>query len=70
MIEKNEMGICPECGSDDTRLQDYEIDIDCLWTKHRCKECGEIWSEYAKLTYDGCHWNGQTYDKEGKEVDE
>ena len=66
-MRKNEMGICPKCGADHTRMTDYEMDLDCLWTKWECHACGESWSEYATLVYDGyCH-EGKTYDADGKE---
>ena len=64
---KNEMGICPKCGADHTNMLDYEMDIDCLWTKWGCRVCGESWSEYATLTYDGYTHNGIVYDADGKE---
>ena len=65
--KKREMGTCPKCGSDYNEMTDYEMDIDCLWTKWSCKDCGESWSEYATLTYDGYTHDGKTYDADGKE---
>ena len=67
MNRKTEMGICPACDNDDCEMVDMEMDVDCLWTRWRCKECGEEWSEYATLTYDGYSFNGTTYDADGKE---
>lgn len=67
MSRKNEMGICPKCGADHTEMTDYEMDLDCLWTKWECYACGESWSEYATLIYDGYVHNDKTYDADGKE---
>ena len=67
MRRKTEMGVCPKCGGDDTRIKDYEMDIDCLWTNWYCPDCEESWSEYATLTYDGYNYDGTTYDADGKE---
>ena len=64
---KKEMGICPKCGADHNELVGYEMDIDCLWTGWHCKDCGEYWSEYATLTYDGYTHDGKVYDADGKE---
>ena len=66
-IDKNEMGICPKCGSDNTEMEDMEMDVDCVWVKWYCPDCGETWSEYYTLTYDGYTYNNVTYDAEGKE---
>ena len=66
-MRKNEMGICPKCGADHTGMTDYDMDLDCLWTKWECYACGESWSEYATLIYDGYVHNDKVYDAEGKE---
>ena len=66
-MRKNEMCICPECCSDEGIMIDMELDIDCLWTRWRCKECHEEWSEYYTLTYDGYCYDGRVYDADGKE---
>ena len=66
-MRKNEMGVCPKCGADHTGMTDYEMDLDCLWTKWECYICGESWSEYATLIYDGYTYEGKTYDADGKE---
>ena len=66
--KKNEMCVCPKCGRDG-RMEDYEIDIDCLAMKYYCVDCGESWWEYAKLVYDGYAQNGVVYDVNGEEVD-
>lgn len=66
-MRKNEMGICPKCGADHTGMTDYEMDLDCLWTKWECHTCGESWSEYATLIYDGYVYDNKTYDADGKE---
>ena len=65
--KKNEMGICPKCGNDYARMEDYEMDVDCLWTKWYCPDCDETWTEYALLKYDGCVVDGITYNKDGEE---
>ena len=65
--KKREMGVCPKCGGDDTRIEDYEMDIDCLWTRWYCPDCEESWTEYYTLTYDGCCYDGKVYDADGKE---
>ena len=67
-MRKNEMGVCPKCGADHTGMTDYEMDLDCLWTKWECYTCGESWSEYATLIYDGYAHEGKVYDAEGKEI--
>lgn len=64
---KNEAYICPFCGSNNTRIEDYEMDIDCLWVQHRCKDCQTLWDEYYTLTYDGYVYDGKSYDADGKE---
>ena len=38
MMRKNEMCVCPKCGNDTTRMEDYEMDVDCLWTKWYCPD--------------------------------
>jgi hypothetical protein len=65
--KKREMCVCPKCGGDDTRMEDYEMDIDCLWTKWYCPDCEASWNEYYTLIYDGYHQDGVVYDAEGKE---
>ena len=65
--KKREMGICPKCNNDDTRIEDYEMDIDCLWTKWYCPDCEESWNEYYTMIYDGYHLNGVVYDADGEE---
>ena len=65
--KKREMCVCPKCSSDDTEMDDYEMDIDCLWTKWYCKDCQESWNEYYTLTYDGYVKDGKVYDADGKE---
>lgn len=69
MIIKKEMGICPKCGGGDgdTRMEELEMDIDCLWTKWYCPDCEESWNEYYTLIYDGYHRDGVVYDADGKE---
>lgn len=67
-MKKNEMCVCPKCGRDG-RMEDYEIDVDCLWLKYYCVPCAETWSEYAVLTYDGYSHDGKTYDVNGKEIE-
>ena len=64
---KREMGTCPKCGSDYNEMTDYEMDVDCLWTKWFCKDCEESWNEYYTLIYDGYHHDGKVYDADGKE---
>lgn len=64
---KNEGYVCPKCGEWDVSTEDYEIDIDCLWLAFYCPHCGETWSEYYTLTYDGYTHNGTVYDADGKE---
>ena len=66
-MEKRDIGICPKCGYDESVMEDYEMDVDCLWTEWTCLECGESWNEYYTLIYDGYHYNGVTYDADGKE---
>ena len=67
MMRKNDACMCPVCGEYTARIEDYEIDIDCLWQKLYCPDCEESWSEYYTLTYDGyCH-DGKVYDADGKE---
>jgi hypothetical protein len=68
-IKKRECYVCPKCGSDITSIEDYEMDIDCLYLKMACQDCDATWSEYTILTYDGCVVDGQQYDKDGKEND-
>ena len=64
---KNDACMCPICGEYTARIEDYEMDIDCLWQKLYCPDCEESWSEYYTLTYDGyCH-DGKVYDADGKE---
>jgi hypothetical protein len=63
--DKREQWICPCCGSDDAHIEDYEFDIDCLTIWLRCHDCGEEWTEYALLTYDGYAKDGRVWDKEG-----
>jgi hypothetical protein len=58
---------CPKCGNDNTCMDDYEMDIDCLWTTWYCPDCGESWAEYYTLTYDGYRYDGKVYDADGKE---
>lgn len=65
--KKREMGICPKCGGDNTSMEDYEMDVDCLWTKFYCNDCEESWNEYYTLVYDGYHQDGVVYDAEGEE---
>ena len=67
IVKKNEGYVCPHCGEWDVLTEDYEMDIDCLWVKLSCLHCGERWSEYYTLTYDGYNYNGKSYDTEGKE---
>lgn len=64
---KNESYVCPKCGEWEVSTEDYEIDIDCLWLAFYCHHCGETWSEYYTLTYDGYTHNGTVYDANGKE---
>lgn len=66
-MRKREMCVCPKCDSDHTEMTDFEMDIDCLWTKWGCLDCEETWTEYYTLTYDGYAHNGKVYDAEGKE---
>lgn len=66
-IKKNEMYVCPKCGEWESVIEDYEMDIDCLWVKLSCNKCEEEWSEYYTLLYDGCVYKGKTYDPDGKE---
>lgn len=65
--KKKMMGVCPKCGSRCSEMTDYEMDLDCLWTKWYCKDCEESWSEYATLIYDGYCYNGKIYDMDGEE---
>lgn len=66
-MRKNEGYVCPKCGEWDVRTEDYEMDVDCLWVKLYCPHCGEMWSEYYTLTYDGYTHEGKVYDADGKE---
>lgn len=70
MDKKNEAYQCPVCGKVEGRIDKYEMDIDCLWVRLYCAECGETWSEYHKLQYDGYAYNGHSYDTNGDEIDE
>ena len=67
MKRKNDACMCPVCGEYTARIEDYEIDIDCLWQKLYCPDCEESWSEYYTLTYDGYTHDGIVYDADGKE---
>ena len=67
---KNEARVCPLCGSDDTCMEDYAIDVDRLWTKHRCKDCQAIWGEYYTVSYGGYLYDDKSYDADGKENEE
>ena len=67
MKRKNDACMCPVCGEYTARIEDYEIDIDCLWQKLYCPDCEESWSEYYSLTYDGYAHDGVVYDADGKE---
>lgn len=64
---KNEGYVCPVCGEWDVSTEDYEMDCDCLWVKLYCSHCGETWSEYYTLTYDGYVHDSVVYDADGKE---
>lgn len=66
-IRKREMCACPKCGGDSTRIEDYEMDFDCLWTEWFCPDCEARWYEYYTLIYDGYYHDGKVYDAEGKE---
>lgn len=66
---KKEMYQCPNCGGYGTEINDLEMDIDCLWTKHYCRECEATWSEYYTLTYDGYVHVDKSYGPDGKEND-
>jgi transposase-like protein len=66
---KNEACNCPQCNSDETYTIDIEMDIDCLWTKWRCRECDAVWSEYYLLKYDGYAYKGKSYKENGEESD-
>jgi predicted RNA-binding Zn-ribbon protein involved in translation (DUF1610 family) len=66
-FEKKEAYVCPHCGGEEARMEDYEMDVDCLWTKWYCPECGRDWSEFFTLTYDGYTYDGKVYDADGKE---
>ena len=67
---KNEAFVCPLCGSDNTYIEDYDMDVDCLWVLHRCVKCQATWGEYYTLTYDGYRYDGKSYDADGKENEE
>ena len=67
MGRKNDGYVCPKCGEWDGVIEDYEIDIDCLWISFHCPHCEETWSEYYTLTYDGYTHNGVVYDADGEE---
>lgn len=66
-FNKREMGTCPKCGNDYCEMTDYEMDIDCLWTKWWCKGCEKSWNEYYTLIYNGYVTDDKVYDAEGKE---
>lgn len=68
VMKKNEMCVCPKCGREG-RMEDCDMDIDCLSMEYYCMDCGESWWEYAKLIYDGYVQNGVVYDVNGEEVD-
>ena len=70
MSKKNKGFQCPECGKIAGIIDKYEMDIDCLWVRVICGECGETWSEYHKLQYDGYSHQGCAYDTNGDEIDE
>jgi hypothetical protein len=66
--KKREMYACPRCTSEDSRIEDYEFDIDCLTIRMWCPSCDAEWREYALLSYDGYAMDGKVYDKEGEEA--
>lgn len=66
--KKKEMYECPRCGGCDSRIEDYEFDIDCLTIRLWCSHCDTEWREYALLSYDGYAMDGKVYDKEGEEM--
>ena len=66
-MKKNAGYICPKCGAWEVYKDDFEMDIDCLWVQLHCSKCGELWSEYYSLIYDGYVHSGIVYNAEGKE---
>lgn len=67
---------CPKCGEFDSVYVNGEIELDFsegddqyefIIVPRKCPVCGHHWTEYMRLTYDGCYTDGKLYDKNGKE---
>lgn len=68
---------CPKCGEFEEvyNSSDPEIDIteedgevyEFVVIERRCHKCGHHWTEYMRLTYDGCYTDGKLYNKNGEE---
>ena len=62
---KNEECICPKCKSDDTVVDDFDFDYNCMVRKMYCEACGHSWREYFAIAYDGYSDDEGEYDANG-----
>lgn len=71
---------CPKCGEFEEvyNASDPELDVtetdgdiyEIISITRKCNKCGHEWTEYMRLTYDGCYSEGVLYDKNGAKVEE
>ena len=62
---KQEEWICPECGSDDCTVDDYDWECDSICRKMYCNACEHTWHEYFIVSYDGYSDKTGEYDAQG-----
>lgn len=72
---------CPKCGEfEEVATTDIGENIDLaeegaelyeyITVRRKCYKCGAKWTEYMRLTYDGCYSEGALYDKNGEKVED
>ena len=67
---KTEECVCPRCLKDNTVVDNYDFDWNCMIRKMFCEDCGYMWKEYFTMAYDGFTDETGEYDANGVSADE
>lgn len=67
--KKNEECVCPRCLKDNTIVDDWDFDVNCMVRKMYCEDCGYSWREYFIVTYDGFTDDTGEYDSNGVQLE-
>jgi transcriptional regulator NrdR family protein len=67
-MKKQEMGVCPKCGSDDIEYYVTDFDMNTVLHTCMCNKCGTRFTEYEETRYIGYSIDDTQYDEDGNEI--